>query len=82
MAGREPSTRSSADASWEADSGAACARSVAAGTATGQAAAADLENTRLSLGAELAADYFQLRSLDAELALFEQTIDAYQRPER
>ena len=68
-----------ADASWEADVWGRVRQTVAAGTATGQAAAADLENTRLSLGAELAADYFQLRSFDAELALFEQTIDAFQR---
>ncbi len=54
-------------------------QTVASSTASAQAAAADLENTRLSLGAELAADYFVLRSLDAETALFDQTIAAYQR---
>jgi hydrophobe/amphiphile efflux-1 (HAE1) family protein/NodT family efflux transporter outer membrane factor (OMF) lipoprotein len=69
----------SADASWEADLWGRIRQSVAAGTSTAQATAADLENTRLSLTAELAADYFELRSLDAELALFDQTITAYQR---
>ena len=33
----------------------------------------------MSLTAELAADYFELRSLNAELALFDETIAAYQR---
>jgi NodT family efflux transporter outer membrane factor (OMF) lipoprotein len=66
-------------ASWEADLWGRIHGTVAAGTASAQAAVGDLESARLTLGAELAADYFQLRSLDAELALFEQTIEAYQR---
>ena len=66
-------------ASWEADLWGRVRGTVAAGTASVQAAAADLESARLTLSAELAADYFQLRSFDAELALFDQTIDAYQR---
>jgi NodT family efflux transporter outer membrane factor (OMF) lipoprotein len=66
-------------ASWEADLWGRVRGTVAAGTASVQAAAADLESARLTLSAELAADFFQLRSFDAELALFDQTIDAYQR---
>ena len=66
-------------ASWEADLWGRVRGTVAAGTASVQAAAGDLESARLTLSAELAADYFQLRSFDAELALFDQTIDAYQR---
>jgi NodT family efflux transporter outer membrane factor (OMF) lipoprotein len=66
-------------ASWEADLWGRIRGNVAAGTASAQAAVGDLESTRLALSAELAANYFQLRSFDAELALFEQTIDAYQR---
>jgi NodT family efflux transporter outer membrane factor (OMF) lipoprotein len=69
----------SADVSWEADLWGRIRHTVAAGEASAQAAAGDVENTRLSLTAELAADYFQLRSLDAELALFDQTIEAYRR---
>jgi NodT family efflux transporter outer membrane factor (OMF) lipoprotein len=66
-------------ASWEPDLWGRIRQNVAAATASAQAAAGDLESARLSVSAELAADYFQLRSLDAELALFDQTIDAYQR---
>ena len=68
-----------ADLSWEADLWGRIRQTVAAGTASAQSAQADLESTRLSLAAELATDYFELRSFDGELALFDQTIDAYQR---
>jgi NodT family efflux transporter outer membrane factor (OMF) lipoprotein len=68
-----------ADVSWEADLWGRIRQSAAAGTAASEAAVGDLESARLSLTAELAADYFQLRAFDAELALFDQTIDAYQR---
>jgi NodT family efflux transporter outer membrane factor (OMF) lipoprotein len=66
-------------ASWEADLWGRIRQSVSAGTAAAQAAAGDRESARLSASAELAADYFQFRSLDAEIGLFDQTIDAYQR---
>jgi NodT family efflux transporter outer membrane factor (OMF) lipoprotein len=68
-----------AGASWEPDLWARVRGTVSAGTASAQAAAGDRESARLSLGAELAVDYFELRSFDAELALFDQTVDAYQR---
>ncbi len=48
-------------------------------SASAQAATGDLESARLSVSADLAADYYQLRSLDAELALFDDTIAAYER---
>ena len=69
----------SGGASWEPDLWGRVRQTVAAGTASAQAAAGDLESARLTLSAELAADYFQLRSFDAELALFDQTIEAYRR---
>ncbi|MBO0911585.1 MAG: efflux transporter outer membrane subunit [Acidobacteria bacterium] len=52
--------------------------SVAAANASFQASAADLENTRLLVSSELAADYFQLRELDSEIAVVQKAI-AYQQ---
>ena len=68
-----------AQASWEPDLWGRIRNTVESGKASAQAAAGDLESTRLTLSAEVAADYFQIRSLDAEIALFDQTIDAYRR---
>jgi NodT family efflux transporter outer membrane factor (OMF) lipoprotein len=65
--------------SWEPDFWGRVRRTVEASVASAQAATGDLENARLSLTANLALDYFQARSLDAELALLSQTIEAYQR---
>jgi NodT family efflux transporter outer membrane factor (OMF) lipoprotein len=65
--------------SWEPDFWGRVRRTVSGSVASAQAAVGDLESARLSLTAELAADYVQLRSSDAELALFDQTIDAYTR---
>jgi NodT family efflux transporter outer membrane factor (OMF) lipoprotein len=49
--------------------------SVEAANASLQASAADLENVRLLVTSELAADYFQLRALDAEIAVVQKAID-------
>jgi NodT family efflux transporter outer membrane factor (OMF) lipoprotein len=52
---------------------------VAAGEANAAASAADLENARLSLIAQLVGDYIQLRSLDRDSAILEQTVQAFSR---
>ena len=66
-------------ASWEVDVWGKLRRALEAQQATAQASAADLESTRLSAQAELAADYFQLRGIDAQRALLDSTIVAYQK---
>jgi multidrug efflux system outer membrane protein len=54
-------------------------RTIEAAQASFQANAADLENVRLVLTAELAADYFTLRQLDSEIALLNRTVETLQK---
>ena len=67
------------DLDYEIDLWGRVRRTIALAREQDQASAADLENSRLSLHAELAVDYFNLRSADAELRLLDETIKAYQR---
>ncbi len=52
-------------------------RTVAIAKEETQASAADLENAQLSIQTDLAVDYFELRSADAQYALLEETIKDY-----
>ena len=61
-------------AQWEPDLWGQVRRTVEQARATAQANAADLANVALSLQAELAADYFQLRGLDVQKQLLENTL--------
>jgi len=65
--------------SWEPDLWGRIRRTVEASRASAQASAADLESTRLLVQAELAQDYFQLRTLDAEKEVLDTTAVAYQK---
>jgi NodT family efflux transporter outer membrane factor (OMF) lipoprotein len=61
-------------ASWEPDLWGRIRRTVEAARSNAQASAADAASVKLSLHAEMAADYFQLRGLDAESKLLQATI--------
>src|SRR6202158_3586005 len=67
------------DVSWELDIWGRVRRNVEANQATAQASAADVASVRLSMQAELAMDYLELRGLDAQSKLLEATIVAYQQ---
>lgn len=67
------------DVNYEIDAWGRVRRSIAAAREQAQATAADLETLRLSLHAELAMDYFEMRSLDSEKRLLDETLVAYQR---
>lgn len=54
-------------------------RSIEAAQAAYQASAADLENIRLVITAELAGDYFTLRQLDSEIGILTRTVDTLQK---
>jgi NodT family efflux transporter outer membrane factor (OMF) lipoprotein len=65
------------DLSWEIDLWGRVRRSVTAAKEETQASAADMAAVQLSLHAELAIDYFELRSADAEKKLLDDTVRAY-----
>jgi outer membrane protein, multidrug efflux system len=65
--------------SWETDVFGGVRRNVEAANATLQSTAADLANSQLVLTAELAADYFSLRELDAEYKVVRESADAQRK---
>jgi NodT family efflux transporter outer membrane factor (OMF) lipoprotein len=66
------------DASWEVDFWGRIRNSVKASSYEAQATLADLENVRLAVQAEMAADYFQIRVLDAQRELLDSTVSDLQ----
>jgi len=67
------------DVSWAVDVWGRVRRLVEAGVASAQASAADIEAIRLLTQANLAQDYFQLRVLDGQKKLLDETVIAYQK---
>ena len=66
-------------ASWEPDFWGRIRNTVRASASAAQANEADLENTRLLMHANLAADYFELRGVEQQKVLFDSTVIAWNR---
>lgn len=67
------------DLNYEIDLWGSIRRGVAAAREQTEAADADLESVRLSLHAELALDYFGLRTADTQIQLLQNTVAAYRQ---
>ena len=67
------------DASWELDLWGRVRREVEGARARLTASADDLESSKLAIQAEVAIDYFILRSLDAQDQLLKETVVTYRR---
>jgi NodT family efflux transporter outer membrane factor (OMF) lipoprotein len=74
---READVVLSGIASWEPDFWSAIRNATRVETYRAQERAADYGLARLSLQAEIAANYFTLRGYDAQLAIYAQSIDLY-----
>src|SRR6202041_1824503 len=66
------------DLSYEVDVWGRVRRTIAASREEAQATGADLETVSLSLRVELAFDYFELRSVDSQKQLLDDTVKTYQ----
>jgi NodT family efflux transporter outer membrane factor (OMF) lipoprotein len=66
-------------AAWEPDLWGGVRRQVESSEASAQASAATLQVLRLSTQATLAQDYFQLRVLDAQIKLLNDTVQTYEK---
>jgi NodT family efflux transporter outer membrane factor (OMF) lipoprotein len=69
----------SLNAAWEVDLWGRVRRQVESSTASVKASFADLQAMRLSMQAELALNYFQLRTLDAQKKNLEESVAAYEK---
>jgi NodT family efflux transporter outer membrane factor (OMF) lipoprotein len=79
-AGRIITNRSaSLSAGWEADVWGRVRRGIESNEAGAQASAADLESARLSAQADLATSYLQVRVLDVQKQLLDDSIAAFQK---
>ena len=67
------------DATWQPDLFGRIRNTIKSAAYGAQASAADLENTRLIVQADVAVDYFQLRGQDALKQLLDSTVVAYQQ---
>jgi NodT family efflux transporter outer membrane factor (OMF) lipoprotein len=67
------------DFTYEVDLWGSVRRNVESTVATAQATSADVQTALLSSRAELAMDYFELRGLDTQIALFAKSIAAFER---
>jgi len=67
------------DATWQPDLFGRIRNTVKSAAYGAQASAADLENTRLTVQADVAVDYFQLRGQDALKQLLDSTVDNFQQ---
>ena len=67
------------EVSYAADLWGSIRRTVAANTAVAQATAAQLEDVRLLFHGELASNYFQLRGLDSDRQLLQDTSTSYEQ---
>jgi NodT family efflux transporter outer membrane factor (OMF) lipoprotein len=79
LAGAKTGADLEGNASWTPDIWGKIRRQVQEQSAAAQASAADLANATLSAQAALAADYVDLRTADATIALYTQTVTAYTR---
>jgi len=66
------------DVNWDLDLWGKVKRTVEAAGADAESIAAELESVRLGSQAELAQDYFELRSLDAQKQILDKTVSSYE----
>jgi NodT family efflux transporter outer membrane factor (OMF) lipoprotein len=79
QSGNTSSYSAAVDATWEADLWGRVRRDIESNNASAASSAATLINTRLSAQALLAQNYFQLRTLDAQRQLYDDTVAGYQK---